>query len=88
MVEALRSELGLQVLGERAGMHLTALLEPGADDRRISDQAARQGLWAMPLSACHLGEPARPGLVLGYGGTGIPEIHEGVRRLGRLIAAG
>jgi hypothetical protein len=42
----------------------------------------------MPLSACHLGEPARPGLVLGYGGTGIPDILEGVRRLGRLLAEG
>jgi GntR family transcriptional regulator/MocR family aminotransferase len=88
LVEALRSELGLQVLGERAGMHLTALLEPGTDDRRLAEQAARQGLWTMPLSACHLGEPARPGLVLGYGGTGIPEILEGVRRLGRLLAEG
>jgi GntR family transcriptional regulator / MocR family aminotransferase len=86
LVEALRSELGLQVLGEKAGMHLTALLDPGTDDRRLSEQAAAQGLWAMPLSACHLGEPSRPGLVLGYGGTGVSEILEGVRRLGRVMA--
>jgi GntR family transcriptional regulator / MocR family aminotransferase len=88
LVEALRSDLGLQVLGEKAGMHLTALLASGTDDRRLSEQAARQGLWAMPLSACHLGEAARPGLVLGYGGIGVPEIREGVRRLGRVIAGG
>ena len=36
----------------------------------IAEQAARQGLWAMPLSACYLGDEPRPGLVLGYGGTG------------------
>jgi GntR family transcriptional regulator / MocR family aminotransferase len=88
LVEALRSEpgLALQVLGEGAGMHLTAVLEPGVDDRRISEQAARQGLWTMPLSACCLGPPARSGLVLGYGGTGIPEILDGVRKLGRIMA--
>ncbi|MFY9823884.1 MAG: PLP-dependent aminotransferase family protein, partial [Thermoanaerobaculia bacterium] len=90
LVEALRSEPGtsLQVLGERAGMHLTAILESGACDRRISEQAASQGLWAMPLSACYLAEPSRSGLVLGYGGTGIPEILDGVRRLGRLLREG
>jgi GntR family transcriptional regulator / MocR family aminotransferase len=87
LVEALRNEPGttLQVLGERAGMHLTAILEQGADDRQIAERAARQGLWAMPLSACYLGTPSRAGLVLGYGGTGIPEILDGVRRLGTLL---
>jgi GntR family transcriptional regulator/MocR family aminotransferase len=88
LAEALRSELGaaVQVHGERAGMHLAAILEPGSNDRRISMDAARQGLWAMPLSACHLGASSHPGLVLGYGGTDIPEILEGVRRLGRLLS--
>jgi hypothetical protein len=32
----------------------------------------------MPLSACYLGEPSRSGLVLGYGGAGVPEIRDGV----------
>jgi GntR family transcriptional regulator / MocR family aminotransferase len=90
LVEALRSEPGaaFQTVGEGAGMHLTAILEEGTHDRRISERAAGQGLWAMPLSACHLGEPARPGLVLGYGGAGVPEILDGVRRLGRLLREG
>jgi GntR family transcriptional regulator/MocR family aminotransferase len=85
LVEALRSEPGLQVLGEGAGMHLTAVLEEGTQDRRIAERAAAQGLWTMPLSVCYLGEPARSGLVLGYGGTGIPEIAAGVRRLAALL---
>jgi GntR family transcriptional regulator/MocR family aminotransferase len=87
LVEALWSELGtaVEVRGQRAGMHLAAILEPGSDDRQISEAAARQGLWAMPLSACHLGAPSYPGLVLGYGGTDLPEIIEGVRRLSRLL---
>ncbi|HEV8579566.1 MAG TPA: PLP-dependent aminotransferase family protein [Thermoanaerobaculia bacterium] len=83
LVDALRDELGdkLQVLGSEAGMHLVAALPAGSPDRRISVQAARQGLWAMPLSACYLGEPSRPGLVLGYGGTAVAEIPDAVRRL-------
>jgi GntR family transcriptional regulator/MocR family aminotransferase len=90
LVDALRSELGtaVQVSGERAGMHLAAILKPGVHDRRLAEQAARQGLWTMPLSTCYLGEPALSGLVLGYGGTDLPEIRDGVRSLGRLLAEG
>lgn len=83
LVDAIREELGggLEVHDGQAGLHLVATLPEGSDDRRISRQAARQGLWAMPLSACYLGEASRPGLVLGYGGTSVPEILDGVRRL-------
>lgn len=82
--EALRNE-NLQVLGDRAGLHLVMTLPEGTGDRRISEDAARQGLWAMPLSSCYLGEPARPGLVLGFGGTSIPDIEDGVQRLRALL---
>ena len=87
LVEAIRSELGaaLQVLGGQAGMHLTAILPEGSDDREIAARAAEQGLWAMPLSSCHLGAPARPGLVLGYGGTDAHEIRDGARRLRHVL---
>jgi len=86
LVDALANELGpdVEVLGGQAGMHLVATLPPGSPDHRISEHAARQGLWAMPLSACYVGEP-RPGLVLGFGGTSVPEIDEGVRRLRGVI---
>jgi GntR family transcriptional regulator/MocR family aminotransferase len=76
------------VIGDAAGLHLTALFPEGWDDRAISEQAARQGLWAMPLSACYLEAIAvRPGLVLGYGGTSRTEILDGVRRLRGLLSA-
>jgi GntR family transcriptional regulator / MocR family aminotransferase len=90
LVEALRSELGaaVQVLGEGAGMHLAAVLGEGSQDRRLAERAAQEGVWAMPLSACYLGEPSRAGLVLGYGGTAVPEILDGVRRLARLLREG
>jgi GntR family transcriptional regulator / MocR family aminotransferase len=87
LVEALRSELGdaLDVIGSEAGMHLVATLPPGSPDREISAAAARQSLWVMPLAACYLGEEARPGLVLGYGGTDAAEIPGAVRRLRQVV---
>ena len=89
LVEAIAAELGgeLRVRGGQAGMHLAATLRPGVDDRRLAAAAARRGLWIMPLSACHLGAAAEPGLVLGYGGTGAGEIREGVRRLREVLGA-
>jgi GntR family transcriptional regulator/MocR family aminotransferase len=83
LVEGIREELGdeIEVLDGQAGMHLVATLKHRADDREISVRAARQGLWAMPLSACALdaSRSARQGFVLGYGATSVPEIREGVR---------
>src|SRR6185369_5415880 len=88
LVEAIAQELGdaVQVVGDPAGLHLTALLPDAWDDREIAAQAARQSLWTMPLSACHLaGTGARQGLVLGFGGSEAAEIQTGVRRLRGVI---
>ncbi len=87
LVEAIAAELGgeLRVRDGQAGMHLAATLRPGVDDRRLAAEAARRGLWLMPLSSCYLGAAPEPGLVLGYGGTGAYEIREGVRRLREVL---
>lgn len=46
-----QEEPGTYATGQRrAGMHLTAILGPGARDRQISEQAARQGPWMTPRS--------------------------------------
>jgi GntR family transcriptional regulator/MocR family aminotransferase len=90
LVEALGRELGarLEVVGAQAGIHLTAMLARGSKDRAISERAARDGLWAMPLSACYLGSRTREGLVLGYGGTSAAQIPGAVRRLRRALGSG
>ncbi len=90
LVDALREEIGaaLQVIGDPAGLHLTALFPAEWDDQAIAEQAARQGLWAMPLSACYQETAFLRGLVLGYGGTSRTEIRDGVRRLRGLLSAG
>ena len=84
LVDALRTELGdvVTVLGDEAGMHLVASLTKGPDDDcAVAVRAARQGLWAMPLSPCYIARASRRGFVLGFGGTSVPEIRGGVRRL-------
>ena len=83
LVDAIRTQLGdtLRVVGDEAGMHLVASLSKGRNDREISVRAARQRLWVMPLSPCYIGKASRKGFVLGFGGTSIPEILSGIRRL-------
>jgi GntR family transcriptional regulator/MocR family aminotransferase len=83
LVDAIREQLDgvLEVVGDEAGMHIAAALSKGLKDQTVAERAAMQGLWAMPLSSCYLGRAVRQGFVLGFGGTGVPEIVAGVRRL-------
>jgi GntR family transcriptional regulator/MocR family aminotransferase len=87
LVEAIEHQMSgkLEVIGSEAGMHLVALLPPGINDVTLSKKAAEVGISAMPLSSCCLNPPARAGLILGYGGTDIRQIREGVAKLSKLI---
>jgi GntR family transcriptional regulator/MocR family aminotransferase len=71
LVEGIRRRLGdtLTVVNADAGMHLTAWLPAHIDDREVVRCAARRGISAIALSTCYAGKAARPGLVLGFGGT-------------------
>lgn len=83
LVKAIETHVGdmLEVVGSEAGMHLVALLPPGVDDVAVSRQAARSGVSAAPLSACYARTPERGGLILGFGGTSVSQIQEGIRKL-------
>jgi GntR family transcriptional regulator/MocR family aminotransferase len=87
LVKAIHSQMGdlLEVIGAEAGMHLVALLPPGTDDVAVSRKAAHRGISAMPLSSCYLKAPVKGGLVLGYGGSNVHQIQEGVRKLRMVI---
>jgi GntR family transcriptional regulator / MocR family aminotransferase len=87
LVRSIRRELGstAQVLGDEAGMHLTVTLPKGSRDLEIAERAARENLWLWPLSPSYVGEP-RPGLILGFGSTAVPEIPRAVRKLRNLLA--
>jgi GntR family transcriptional regulator / MocR family aminotransferase len=83
LVRAIGIHMGglLEVVGAEAGMHLVALLPTGTNDVEISRLAAQRGISAMPLSSCCEKEPARGGLILGYGGANAHQIQEGIRTL-------
>lgn len=83
LVKAIETHVGdmLEVVGSEAGMHLVALLPPGVDDVEVSRQAARSGVSAAPLSTCYARTPERGGLILGFGGTSVSQIQEGIRKL-------
>jgi GntR family transcriptional regulator/MocR family aminotransferase len=83
LVSAIESELGdsVRIAGDLAGMHLVVTLPPVARDHDIAVRAARRGLSVIPLSSCYAGPRPRPGLVLGYGATRVPEIPDAVRQL-------
>ena len=70
-----------------AGLHATAYLRPGSDDRRVARRAATHGLDVAPLSRYSLRPTSRPGLVLGYGALPPAVIRERVRALGRVLRA-
>ncbi len=71
----------LEVIGSEAGMHLAALLPPGTNDVVVARKAVEKAISAAPLSSCCSKPPARGGLILGYGGASVHQIHEGVRKL-------
>ena len=74
----------LEVVGDEAGMHLTVMLKGGYRDEEIAERAVREKLSLWPLSHCYANE-ARPGLILGFGGTTVRGIPGAVRKLRGLM---
>ncbi len=87
LVEAIQNQTKgkLEVIGAEAGMHLVAMLPPGVSDIAVSKKAAAIGISAMPLSSCYLKAPIRGGLILGYGGTDVRQIRDGMRKLATVV---
>ena len=57
----------LRVHNSDAGLHVTATLREGVDDRDVVTRLGRRGLAALPLSNSYLGPVRRQGLLLGFG---------------------
>lgn len=87
LVAAARSELTglLEVTPADAGMHLIGWLPRDVSDQAASEQAARRGVEAAPLSAYSFAPLPRGGLALGYTTVGARQIKEGVRRLAQAL---
>jgi GntR family transcriptional regulator/MocR family aminotransferase len=70
----------LEPVPSAAGLHLSALLPEGTDDRAVVHRARSRGVGLLALSDYFVDEP-RPGLILGYGSIPAARIEEGLRRL-------
>ena len=87
LVERLRARLGdcLTIHSADAGLHLSAFLPRGVDDREVLRRAAARGITATALSACYAGRRSRSGLILGFGGSDERRLGEAVETLGGVI---
>jgi GntR family transcriptional regulator/MocR family aminotransferase len=88
MVAAVEKDLvgALEVHAADAGQHLVGWLPPSASDARVSEQAAKAGIIAWPLSAYAIHVRPRPGLVLGYAALNPRQIRDGVRKLAAVLS--
>ena len=89
LVDSLQRIFGsrLQILGDRAGMHLTVTLPNGLNDVEIANRAARESLWLWPLSPSYITKAAAHGFILGYGSTTPKEIPRAVEHLRAVLDA-
>jgi len=87
LVASLRKEFGpsLEIAGAEAGMYLAICFPKGLRDQERSAQAAREGLWILPLSPAYIGGNKRQGFVLGFGNTSTREIPHAVRHLKAIL---
>lgn len=84
---AARSLAGsLRVEAAEAGMHVAGLIDKGADDRKISAQAAARKFHVPPLSRYYfLDRHTQPGLILNFAGTPPEIIRSTVRTLATIF---
>jgi GntR family transcriptional regulator/MocR family aminotransferase len=75
----------LTIANADAGMHLTAWLSSGIDDRKVVRRAAARGISATALSSCYAGKASRMGLVLGFGGANEAQIGRAVETLAEIL---
>ncbi len=96
LLEAIATELpaSVRIGGEAAGLHLVLWLpdRDPVDEATVVAAARDQGVGVYPLSPLYASTPGkrpdRPaGLVMGYASLAVESIHEGIRRLGRALAA-
>jgi GntR family transcriptional regulator/MocR family aminotransferase len=87
LVRGLREHAGTLVPhNSDAGLHVSAFLPDGIDDRVIVREAALRGVEATALSTCYVGDQPRSGLVLGFGGASERRIIAACKVLGEVLS--
>jgi len=87
LLESIRNELDLAVtvLGEQAGLHVSVTLPHGFDDHELSERAARDGLWLVPLSSSYIERPSPQGFILGFSNIPAGEIPRSMKKLKNIL---
>lgn len=87
LMDAAQRELhgALNIPPTPAGLHVVGRLNPGLDDRDVSQLAQQLGVDTPPLSAYYLQHGPLNGLVLGYAGIAPQDIQTGMQRLARAL---
>ena len=86
LLAALRRHIGdgVDVLGDRAGMHLVVRL-PVTDSRAFIERALAAGVVLMSTQAHHLHESVPGEFIFGFAELDEPAMDEGISRLGALL---
>jgi len=89
LVEAVEDTLGddLRISSDKAGLHLTGLLEPGLDDTAVSHELRESDIVAPPLSFYSVRSREQGGLVLGYAAVDEDTIRDGVAHIAKAVTA-
>jgi len=82
LTDAVREQLGLEIVPSAAGLHLAAFVDGG---QQIAHRALAEGIWVDSVAGYTAGPSGRDGLVFGYGATVTESIVPGIRRLARLV---
>ena len=72
-----------------AGIHMVAHLKTPLDERALIARAAAASIGLYGIAGMYGGQPRAPGILFGYGGISVADIHAGMEKLaGALAAAG
>ena len=92
LLDAVGAYLGpqVEVTGTNAGLHLLLWIRDfhRAEMETLQAQARSQDVGVYSVSGLYLSPPQRAGLLMGYACLSEPEIEEGIRRLGNVMAGG
>jgi GntR family transcriptional regulator/MocR family aminotransferase len=83
LLESIRNDIDIavKVLGEQAGLHVSVTLPPGFDDHKVSERAAHDSLWLVPLSSSYIERPSPQGFMLGFSNIPSEEIPRAMKKL-------
>jgi GntR family transcriptional regulator/MocR family aminotransferase len=90
LAECLRGDLGkwFEPLIPAAGIHMTALLKGSLEERQLTHGAIDPSIGLYGISAFYMNQPAKSGLIFGYGGIDTADIETAMAKLKARLSGG